>query len=251
MGASMPGAASENRRLGSLFLLNTLGAVIGELLAAQEAAPPPAAQQTAPSSAAPACRAAGETAAEVGRYVVRARPLPLPGGSATALRGLHLVTGEGEVASRVAAALRERGAAVALLPPRALASAQAVKESVAEARASHGPVAGIVHLAGLAEMPLPQKLEAWREQTQLQTKSLFQLVQACGAEVQKRSGLVLAASRLGGGYGPDVLPGPGLPCAAGAGGLLKTALIEWPGLRGKTVDFDASSPEATAAALVA
>ncbi|MCP6761110.1 MAG: SDR family NAD(P)-dependent oxidoreductase [Fischerella sp. CENA71] len=104
-------------------------------------------------------------------------------------------------------------------------------------------------------LQLPETLAGWRQITQIQSKSLFQLLHLCAADLQqagqKQLGCVVAASLLGGYFGRQGKGGSGLPTGGSNTGFLKTLVTEWPGVRAKAIDFDTSlSPASIAEQIV-
>ncbi len=179
------------------------------------------------------------------RYVVQPCAKPITEPLAKTLTGLFLITadehhGQG-VADRVAQGIREIGGSASVLSWDQLASAENLKRTVAQLREHHGPICGIMHLAGLSKTALPEDWETWKATTTRQSKSLFYLLQFCSDDLCQVSGQVIAASALGGQFGRNGQCGPGLPTSGGSNGLLKTMMIEWPGVRAKAVDFDGDS----------
>jgi NAD(P)-dependent dehydrogenase (short-subunit alcohol dehydrogenase family) len=125
-----------------------------------------------------------------------------------------------------------------------LRSQEQLVQAVTQQRQIHGPVTGIVHLAPLAAIPMPDTLSDWHQYTQLHSKSLFQLLQLCAVDLQQagkqQQGRVLAASLFGGYFGRVGRCGPGLPTGGISNGLLKTLIAEWQDVRAKAIDFDTS-----------
>ncbi len=159
--------------------------------------------------------------------------------------GLFLITDDHlSVAPLVAAALQQRGATPIVIPMGSLLDLNGIAAQLPEWQQTYGPVHGIVHLAGLVPSGLPDQLATWRQWTQIQTKSLFQLLKLCATDLQTaaqhQQGRVLSASILGGYFGRMGQAGPGLPSSGSGNGLLKTLVEEWPGIRTKVVDFDTS-----------
>lgn len=192
---------------------------------------------------------------------MQAQQEPLPECELLSPRGLFLITeDELSVAPYVADALEQRGARTAIIKTSSLRSAvsgveqsssdrevrspQDLTSLVAQLRQLHGSITGIVHLAPLAAISMPDNLTDWQQYTQLQSKSLFHLLQLCAADLQKvgqqQQGRVLAASLLGGHFGRDGRCGPGLPTGGSSNGLLKTLITEWLGVHTKAIDFDTS-----------
>jgi NAD(P)-dependent dehydrogenase (short-subunit alcohol dehydrogenase family) len=185
----------------------------------------------------------------VGRYVMQAQQevwatteeLPL------FANDFFLITeDELGVASLVAKALQQRGAKTAIIKSEILRSPQRLSQVITNKNSS---VKGIIHLAGLAALPMPDNLREWRDHTQIQSKSLFQLLQLSVNDLQQQ-GKVMAASLLGGYFGRDG-GGAGLATGGSSTGLLKTLRMEWAGVEGKAIDFDASlAPDQIAGHLI-
>ncbi len=168
----------------------------------------------------------------------------LPESGFIAPKGLFLITEDQlSVASYVADTLQQMGAVSVIVSTTAL-SPQGLAEVVAQQRQIHGSVAGIIHLAPLVALPLPDTLSDWRQYTQIQSKSLFHLMQLCVSDwqqpQQQQSGRVLAASLLGGYFGRNAHYDSGLPTGGSNIGLLKTLIAEVPNVLAKAVDFDPS-----------
>jgi NADP-dependent 3-hydroxy acid dehydrogenase YdfG len=149
------------------------------------------------------------------------------------------------VAPLVAQALQQRGAKTGLIKSEILLSPQALSQAITTL---NGSVKGIIHLAALAAMPMPDNLCQWRNYTQIHCKSLFQLLQLCASDLQQ--GKIIAASLLGGYFGRDG-GGKGLATGGSSTGLLKTLRMEWTGVEGKAIDFDPSlAPQEIAGHLI-
>lgn len=180
----------------------------------------------------------------------------LPSQQLVSLTGLFLITEDGlSVASHIAAALQQKGATTAILNTSTLAEPEKLEQAIAQLRQLHGSVTGIIHLAPLAALELPETLAGWRQITQIHSKSLFQLLHLCAADLQqagqKQMGCVVAASLLGGYFGRQGQGISGLPSAGSNTGFLKTLVTEWPGVRAKAIDFDNSqSPTSIAEQIV-
>lgn len=167
-------------------------------------------------------------------------PLPMVGTQDIAPLGLFLITEDQlAVAAYVAKALQQRGAKTVMLETTTLQSPEQLANAIAELRPIHGTIAGIVHLAPLAAIPMPENLTDWQYYTQLHAKSLFQLLQLCATDLQQQ-GRVLAASLLGGYFGRDNRGDAGLPTGGSHTGLLKTLTAEWQNVQAKAIDFDST-----------
>ena len=186
------------------------------------------------------------------RAVLRPVAEPLNATGAQGFGGLFVIAEDrSHVAGHVAEALRARGARAEVMCQETLASPAEIERAIAALRREHGPVRGVVHLAALSADELPEGQAEWRRITQVQSKSLYQILRACAAGGdEERPRHVLSASLLGGLFGRGPSAGPGLPTGGSACGMLKTLEEEWPGVVAKAVDFDASLAPAEVAARV-
>lgn len=179
------------------------------------------------------------------RYVMQARVEPLPEQYLLSPSGLFLITEDQlTVADYVSEALEQRGARTAILTISTLLEPEQLAAAIAHLRQTHGPVTGIIHLAALAALTMPETLPDWRRTTQSQSKSLFQMLHLCAADLQqagqRQVGRVVAASLLGGYFSRDGRGGSGMPSGGSSNGLLKTLVTEWSGVQAKAIDFDNS-----------
>ena len=164
----------------------------------------------------------------------------------TSLSGLYLITQtEGinqSLATDVAEALQEKGATTEIITIASLRQLERLTQEVNEIREKFGQVRGIIHLAGQSLVNMPDNLESWQNLAQIQAKSLFHLLQICGEDLRQCQGRIIATSSLGGQFGRqgNMLSNP---VAGGSNGLLKTMALEWEGVTGKALDFDAASAD--------
>lgn len=176
---------------------------------------------------------------------MQARVEPLPECELHSPSGLFLITeDELSVAPYVAKVLQQMGVHTAIIAASHLRSPEELASVVAQQRQLHGSVTGIVHLAPLATISMPNTLADWRYYTQIQSKSLFQLLHLCASDLQQagqqQQGWVLAASLFGGHFGRRHPLSVGLAAGGCATGLLKTLITEWSGVQAKAIDFDES-----------
>jgi acyl transferase domain-containing protein/NAD(P)-dependent dehydrogenase (short-subunit alcohol dehydrogenase family) len=213
-------------------------------------------------------------ASAVPRFVVTTVAAPPPGPLRhRQLAGAFVITDdEGGVAPALAEALRRYGARVAcvrmadrngaadqdtytakLTEPAAVA---ALLETICR---QHGSILGLMHLLPLktGTQFAALDLTGWQERNRLEVKSLFCLAQAAGPYLQQAAetggGWLIAATSMGGTFASAVPPGtPFLPSQGAVAGLIKTLVLEWPGVRSKVIDFEANcSPVALAEQLLA
>lgn len=248
---------AANARMEHLVQQKTLASLVDAVVrladadaeGAGPAAAPPQAPPT-PAAAEPAAPAAAEPAAPepatpCPRWVIAAREEGLGEDGAIRPHGLFLITEDRlGVASRLAAALRERQVPVAVLETETLGSFASIERRVRELTAEHGPVQGLAHLAALSPNGRLTSLDEWRRHTQAEVKSLFELLRLTAHDLEGRAGdggaCVLGASLLGGAWGRQGAAGAGAPAAGGIYGLLKTLHTEHPEVHARVVDFDGS-----------
>jgi acyl transferase domain-containing protein/NAD(P)H-dependent flavin oxidoreductase YrpB (nitropropane dioxygenase family) len=252
------GSASSKRRADEMLRLKTLKGWVDVILRAQEegaVAPAPVveeqsaavAESVATPEAAPVSSpevAAADVPVEAcPRYVIAGYEEPAPLFSLALLRGLFLITEDAfGIAAGVASSLQQLGGEAIVIERALLENPETLAAFVAEQQADLGPVQGIVHLAPLAPSAMPATLAEWRRRTQVDVKSLFQLLRIAASDLQifglEGDAYALGATLLGGAWGRNGVAGPGLPSGGGTYGLLKTLTNETSGVNAKAIDFD-------------
>ena len=117
-------------------------------------------------------------------------------------------------------------------------------------RQEHGPFGGLIHLFPLRTWtPYGDlSLADWRENTQLEVKTLFHLLQLLEPDLKDAaasgSACVLSAIGLGGSFAHDPTAGQRefFPGHGAISGLLKTVAVEWTDLLVKIVDLSLQEP---------
>ncbi|HCF27257.1 MAG TPA: hypothetical protein DEV81_08655 [Cyanobacteria bacterium UBA11049] len=237
-------SARVQERIESFTEVKTLSGIVEQLLQSLRSSAPSASPNTA-NREEDRLGKSPDGVETIPRYVMQARTEPLPSRESIALTGLFLITEDQlSVAPYVAQALQQGGASTAIIASSVLLEPEKIAREIAELRQKYGSVSGIVHLAPLAVAPTLEKLSDWRKYTQIQSKSLFQMLQLCAEELQQagqqQKSRVLAASLLGGYFGRDGCYGSGLPTGGSCNGLLKALAIEWSNVCAKAIDFDNS-----------
>lgn len=186
------------------------------------------------------------------RYVIQARSEETSRGPRIEPRGLYVLTGSSAPATEeVVHALTIRGASIVRIDTSCLEDAEHVTAALEQARREHGPVQGIVHLAGIDPAQPAESLAQWRRGTRIHVKSLFQLAHACASDLQHATQPVLLSASLQDGRFGREGEGPGSLAAAACSGLLKTLSGEWPHAQLRAVDCDgAMAPKEIAEAIV-
>jgi acyl transferase domain-containing protein/NAD(P)H-dependent flavin oxidoreductase YrpB (nitropropane dioxygenase family) len=251
------GSAQSKRRADEMLRLKTLKGWVDVILRAQEeSAVAPAlieeeqpvvvesiATPEAATVASPEVAVADVPVEACPRYVIVGYEEPAPLFSLALLRGLFLITEDAfGIAAGVASSLQQLGGEAIVIERALLENPETLAAFVAEQQADLGPVQGIVHLAPLAPSAMPATLTEWRRRTQIDVKSLFQLLRIAAADLQifglEGDAYALGATLLGGAWGRNGVAGPGLPSGGGTYGLLKTLTNETTGVNAKAIDFD-------------
>lgn len=225
------GTTIARARMDRLTSSRTLRALTAELQSLEPAAP----------AAAPGCP----------RYTVQGTPAPLPDDVRWTPAGLVLVT---EDTIGVAALVRDRlmlaGARAVVVARQTLAHADALREAIVKLQAEHGPVRGVVHLAPIAPMVDPHDHAAWRRESGIQVKGLFEIVKRCASGWRETPGIrLLAVTPFGGSWRRDSSPADAMTLAVSGGvhGLARTVALEMTQVAASTLDVDPfSRPDALA-----
>ncbi|MEP0847768.1 MAG: SDR family NAD(P)-dependent oxidoreductase [Phycisphaerae bacterium] len=159
--------------------------------------------------------------------------------------GVFILTDDGRgVARALEAALRARGARVAVLGPEALASREAAAQAVAEVRARDGAPCAVVHMRPLQEARTFPEIDAarWQALCDEELKGALFLMQAVAAELSASKSelpMFFACLSIGGGDFDDYSESEAVhPWRGGLAGLLKCAAKEWTRARFRAIDLD-------------
>ncbi|MDP6398407.1 MAG: SDR family NAD(P)-dependent oxidoreductase [Arenicellales bacterium] len=268
----LPDTASEElrRRIDELIRLKTIAQLAEQLQDAagelREAADIPAAASPVTAEADGVDRGAANMSPDSDpvefcpRYLIRGMPEELAASSVSrgtdvnTLTGLYLVTEDSSgIARKLVGLMRKAGSKIGLIARDSLSDEAKINEQISALRSQHGPVRGVVHLAGLGAFDMPSGLSMWREETAVQLKSLAVILTSCVADLRRpahQRSRVISASTLGGDFGRGASPVSGLPVAGGAVGLLKSLRYECPEIAVRAVDFDHVDAQTTASRLL-
>ena len=196
-----------------------------------------AARAPAPASA------AGSRPGTCARTVMAHSDCPLAVERAVALKGLCLVTADrGGMADRVLAELRRAGTAAFEISADDLLADDPLATRVAVLRLIHGPVRGLVHLAGFAAGPTEDRT-AWRAACTAGTARLLALLQLLTPEIEDAQNPLRIVSAA-------CMPAPDgeslrrAPAGGGPHGILCSLMEEAPHVLAKAIDVDGDLPDA-------
>ncbi|MGB5592732.1 MAG: SDR family NAD(P)-dependent oxidoreductase, partial [Crocosphaera sp.] len=239
-----------NQQMESLTRVKSLNGLVDKLLSTQTSGPSELSLgKSNGETLLEVERSVSPTVTAIPRYVMQPVTEVLPQGKITKLEGLFLITEDQlSCCHHLALLLEQRGAKTAIIKGEILGYPQKLALEVKELQQKLGSVAGIVHLAGLAPLNLPQSLGQWRQYTASEAKSLFYLLSLCQDDLQKaaseKGAYVLSASLFGGYFGRQNISNIGLATAGAGVGLLKTLITEWEQINAKAIDCDPNlSPE--------
>lgn len=239
-----------NQQMESLTRVKSLNGLVDKLLSTQTSGPSELSLgKSNGETLLEVERSVSPTVTAIPRYVMQPVTEVLPQGKITKLEGLFLITEDQlSCCHHLALLLEQRGAKTAIIKEEILGYPQKLALEVKELQQKLGSVAGIVHLAGLAPLNLPQSLGQWRQYTASEAKSLFYLLSLCQDDLQKaaseKGAYVLSASLFGGYFGRQNISNIGLATAGAGVGLLKTLITEWEQINAKAIDCDPNlSPE--------
>ncbi|MBV9504885.1 MAG: SDR family NAD(P)-dependent oxidoreductase [Acidobacteriia bacterium] len=259
----LPASAMEGQ-IETLSKLKTLRQIIDwlETKAAEITEPPAVPQALAATVAFPKSNAAPAAAiaspAPAAATELHSKPvtrmlvevLDAPEASASSVRPRTvLITSDGSaVGQALAARLSDMGIRHRLLehaPGTALdlCSPAAVASLIDSLRATYGSIDGLVHLLPLVPVTSPQAAE-FESRTLTDLKSLFLLTKALEPDLRK-SGVVLAATQLGGSFA--FRPAQFFAGSGAISGFIKTLPREWPDVSARTVDFESGADPQTIA----
>lgn len=196
-----------------------------------------------------------QTADECGRFTMRGHAKPLGSARSATLAGLHVVTEDASgVAPLVVDALRRLGADACSIPVEVLGDTACLKQRLADLRARHGPVRGVVHATAIGRSVGNggDTMHGWRRIAVLATKQLFQLLQDCAPDLERASDdpVVLAVTAMGGDWGRTAGGLPGSEMAGGAHGILRSFAREYPNVCTLVVDVEVERSAEELAAIV-
>ncbi len=180
------------------------------------------------------------------RHVVVAQEEAIASGIQGSMIEGHFLLTEDKigVSEAVSGALTQRGGSVTFITRETLVDEGKLNDWCSSFKLNGSPLAGIIHLAplGTDQLRLDSTVPEWREQIQLNEKSLFILLRHF-CKKMTNDAHVVSTSRLGGYYNRNnVENSEGLFLQGGTVGLLKSLSEEHPELRIRAIDLDLNQP---------
>lgn len=177
------------------------------------------------------------------RFVMESVIQELPFKGDPVLTGVHLITADsGNIAGLVAKKIESFGGTPVILGEDVLASFDLLEAKLLVLFEKHPEVSSVIHCAPLSKISMPEELKGWRNLTQIQSKSLFQVLRFAALVDEKTVHFpikkVITTSSFGGYFGRKDKASNGLPSSGGNAGMLKALGKERTDLDVKVLDFD-------------
>lgn len=177
------------------------------------------------------------------RFVMESVIQELPFIGEIALTGVHLITSDsGNIADLVAKKIRHYGGIPIILDEKLLASFDLLEAKLMHLFKDYSEISSVIHCAPLSKISMPNELKEWKYLTQIQSKSLFQVLRFAALKDEKAIRFpikkVITTSSFGGYFGRKAKASNGLPSSGGNAGMLKALSKERTGIDIKILDFD-------------
>tara|TARA_B100001063_G_scaffold61836_1_gene55977 strand:- start:594 stop:7502 length:6909 start_codon:yes stop_codon:yes gene_type:complete len=177
------------------------------------------------------------------RYVMKSVVQELPFMGDPIFKGIHLITSDsGNVAKLVAKKIKLFGGTPIILDEQLLASFSLLEDKLSYLFKKHAKISSVIHCAPLSKITMPKELKKWKYLTQIQSKSLFQILRFAALKdhnlVKFPIKKIITTSSFGGYFGRRARSSNGLPSSGGNSGLLKSLNKERKGFDIKILDFD-------------
>ena len=177
------------------------------------------------------------------RFVMESVIQELPFKGNPVLTGVHLITSDsGNIANLVAKKIKSFGGTPIVLGEDILASFDLLEAELLILFKKYHEISSVIHCAPLSKISMPEELKGWKNLTQIQSKSLFQVLRFAALENEKAIHFpikkVITTSSFGGYFGRKNKPSNGLPCSGGNAGMLKALVKEHTDIDIKVLDFD-------------
>ena len=177
------------------------------------------------------------------RFVMKSVIQELPFKGNPKLTGVHLITEDaGNIAKLVAKKIESFGGTTIILEEELLASFDLLEEKLLYLFKKYPKISSVIHCAPLSKISMPEELKDWKYLTQIQSKSLFQILRFAAVKDEKAVRFpirkVITTSSFGGYFGRKAKASNGLPSSGGNAGMLKALYKERTDIDIKILDFD-------------
>jgi acyl transferase domain-containing protein/NAD(P)H-dependent flavin oxidoreductase YrpB (nitropropane dioxygenase family)/NAD(P)-dependent dehydrogenase (short-subunit alcohol dehydrogenase family)/acyl carrier protein len=177
------------------------------------------------------------------RFVMESVIQELPFKGDPVLTGVHLITADsGNIADLLAKKIESFGGTPILLGEDVLASFDFLEAKLLLIFEKYPEISSVIHCAPLSKISMPEELKEWKNLTQTQSKSLFQILRFASLKDEKSIHYpikkVITTSSFGGYFGRKAKTSNGLPSAGGNAGMLKALGKERTDIDIKVLDFD-------------
>lgn len=177
------------------------------------------------------------------RFVMKSVIQELPFKGDPVLTGVHLITSDaGNIANLVAKKIESFGGTPIILSEELLASFDLLEEKLLYLFKRNPEISSVIHCAPLSKISMPEELKEWKYLTQIQSKSLFQILRFAALKDEKGIHFpvrkVITTSSFGGYFGRKAKASNGLPSSGGNAGMLKALSKERTDIDIKILDFD-------------
>jgi len=179
------------------------------------------------------------------RYIMKSVFHELPYKRKVKLDGVYIITKDnGNIAKLVAEKIDNNGGKSIILDENTLTSYKDIEDKLSTIFNEYSEISSVIHCSPLSKVDMPEELSAWKKLTQIQSKSLFQILRYSAFNQNEDSDFpikkVLTTSSFGGYFGRKKNASYGLPSSGGNSGMLKALKKEKPEIEIKIVDFDNS-----------
>ena len=177
------------------------------------------------------------------RFVMKSVIQELPFKGTPVLTGVHLITSDsGNIANLVAKKIESFGGTPIIINEDLLASFDLLEEKLIYLFKKYPEISSVIHCAPLSKISMPEELKEWKYLTQIQSKSLFQVLRFAALKDEKAVHFpirkVITTSSFGGYFGRKAKASNGLPSSGGNAGMLKALHKERTDIDIKILDFD-------------
>ena len=159
------------------------------------------------------------------------------------LEGVHIITADnGEISNLLSEKIKKYGGTPILLNEITLGSPQLLEKRILNILDEHPEIFSIIHCSPMSKVNMPEDISHWKNLTQIQSKSLFQILKYASIKPNRNKKFpiqkIITTSSFGGYFGRKNDNYNGLPSSGGNAGMLKAIKKEKTEIDIKIIDFD-------------